>query len=184
MPVSHATEMIQAPLGAIRTDPESYELRFLDPKRTRIYHRSGVTRVTLEGERTVLRVQIARAFPLSDIDHLIALLDGNGRDIGMVAEPALLDEESRVTIDEDLAIRYFVPVVQQILSVKEEFGTVYWTFATDRGVHEVVARHLRENLMELPGGRVILTDVDGNRFEFPDIGELDARSMAVVLRHL
>jgi hypothetical protein len=179
-----ATEPHTTPHGLIRTDPESYELRFLDPKRTHVFHRTGLSRCTIADERTVLRVQVARAFPLSDTDHLIALLDGNGRDVGMIQDPSLMDEESQRTIDEDLAIRYFLPVVESILSVKEEFGTVYWKLQTDRGVHDAVARHLRENLMELPGGRVIITDVEGNRFEFPDIAALDARSMAIILRHL
>ena len=178
------TNTVATQPSVIRTDPESYELRFLDPKRIRIFHLAGLTRCTIEGERSVVRVQVARAFPLSDTDHLIALLDGNGRDVGIVVFPKKLDEESQCTIDADLAIRYFLPVVTSILSVKEEFGTVYWTLDTDRGVHDVVARHLRDNLMELPGGRVIITDVEGNRFEFPDIATLDPRSMAIVLRHL
>jgi hypothetical protein len=166
------------------TEPDSYELRVLDPKRVRIFQHAGLTRMTLEGDRSWVKVSIVRALPISDPDRYYGVLDGNGNDIGLIVDPGELDEDSQRVVAEHLELRYFTPVVERVLSVKEEFGTVYWTFQTTRGVKDVVARNLRDNLQELTATRVLLTDVDGNRYEFPDINQVDPQTLSIILRHL
>ena len=165
-------------------DPASFELRVLDPKRIRVFRAAGVPRLTLIEDRSWIKISVARAFPLSDPDHYIGFLDGNGKDVGLLNDPGLLEVDSRRVVDEELEKRYFVPVVERVVSVKEEFGTVYWIVDTDRGEKEIIARNLRDNLMELASSRVILTDVYGNRFEFPDLNRLDGKSQAIIMRNL
>jgi hypothetical protein len=166
------------------TDPESFELRILLPKEVRIFRVAGIPRLTLRDDRSWRKVSVARAFPLSDPDHYIGFLDGDGKDIGLMHDPSQLDPESRQIVNEELERRYFVPVVERVLTVKEEFGTVYWTVETDRGKKEIIVRNIRDNLQELSASRVIITDVDGNRFEFPDTSKLDGKSQSVILRSL
>ena len=166
------------------TDPESFELRVLDPKRIRIFREAGVPRLTLRDDRSWSKVSVARAFPLSNPDHYLGFLDGAGKDIGLLYDPGLLDPDSRQVVEEELEKRYFVPVVDRVLTIKEEFGTIYWTVETDRGQKEVIVRNLRDNLQELSASRVIITDVDGNRFEFADVSKLDGKSQSVLLRNL
>ena len=166
------------------TDPASYELRMLDPKRTRIFRVAGLTRLTIESDRSWAKVTVARAFPLSDPDHYLGFLDGGGKDIGLLVDPGPLDSESKQIVDEELEKRYFVPVVERVLSVKEEFGTVYWKVETDKGPKEIVVRNLRDNLQELSSTRVIIIDVDGNRFEIPDTNKLDGKSLGIIMRNL
>ncbi len=162
----------------------THEVRFLDPSELRLFRTGGVVRATIEGDRCWLKVDVARAFPVSDPEHYIGLLDGAGKDIGMIVDPSRLDADSRNVLVEELELRYFVPVVERILSVKEEFGAVYWQAETSRGRKEIVVRNLKDSTLELPGNRVIITDVDGNRFEFPDIGKLDGESFGVIMRNL
>lgn len=162
----------------------SFELRILDPKRLRIFRVAGVTRLTLENERSWAKVSVARAFPLSNPDHYIGFLDGAGKDIGLLHEPDQLDHESHRVLVEELEKRYFVPMVERVLNVREEFGTIYWIVLTDRGEKEFVVRNIRDNLQELSATRIILTDVDGNRFEFPDISKLDGKSQSLLMRNL
>ena len=165
-------------------EPASFELRILEAKQMRVFRHTGITRLTLNNERSWRKVSVARAFPLSDPDHYLGFLDGSGKDVGMLHDPAALDPESKKTVDEELEKRYFVPIVEKAISVKEEFGTVYWTLDTDRGQREVIVRNMRDNLQELSPIRVIITDVDGNRFEFQDITKLDAKSYGLILRNL
>ena len=166
------------------TDPASFELRILDPKRMRVFRHAGVPRLTLQDDRSWSKVSVARAFPLSDPDHYLGFLDGDGKDIGLLHDPGHLDPESRQIVEEELEKRYFVPVVERVLTVKEEFGTIYWTVETDRGPKDIIVRNLRDNLQELSASRVIITDVDGNRFEFADVSKLDTKSQGVILRNL
>lgn len=166
------------------TTPDAYDLRFLEPARLRLFRALGVTRATLLGERSWMRVMVTRAFPISDPAHYLGLLDGAGKDIGVVRDIADLDADSRAVAEEELRLRYYLPVVRRVVSVKEEFGTVYWTVDTDFGEKDMVVRNLRDSLQEVGPSRVLVTDVEGNRYEFPDINLLDSESMTIVLRHL
>lgn len=165
-------------------DTDTFALRMLDPKQVRVFREAGVTRLTLANDRSWIKVSVARAFPLSDPDHYVGFLDAAGKDMGMLYDPSLLDTGSRHIVEEDLERRYFVPVVERVQSVKEEFGTVYWKVETDKGEKEIIVRNLRDNLQELSSTRLIITDVDGNRFEFPDITKLDGRSQSIIMRSL
>jgi len=170
----------------IKTAPEArspFDLLWLDPSVMTLRRIAGLTRLTLDGDRSWLRATPARAFPISDPDHYIGFLDGLGNDIGIVRDPSELDETSRQILAEDLEVRYFVPVVQRVVSVKLEFGTVYWKLETSRGPRDIVVRNMRDNLQELSAIRVLITDIEGNRYEFPDINTLDPESLGVILRH-
>lgn len=171
-------------LAASSREPESFELRWLDADRVRLRRIAGVVRLTLEGDRSWTRANPARAFPVSDPNHYIGFLDGAGKDIGLLKDPALLDEESRRVLDEELELRYFVPVVTKVRKAKIEFGAVYWSVDTTRGPRDIVVRNLRDNLQELSAVRVFVTDIEGNRYEFPNINELDPESLGIILRHL
>jgi hypothetical protein len=177
-------DSVNAEFSAPPIDPASFELRILEPKKIRVFRVAGVTRLTLENDRSWTKVSVARAFPLSDPDHYLGFLDGAGKDVGMLHDPGQLDPESRKVVEEELEKRYFVPIVERVLHVKEEFGTVYWTVDTDRGEKEIVVRNLRDNLQELSSSRIIVTDADGNRFEFPDINKLDSKSLSIIMRNL
>lgn len=164
--------------------PSSFDLRMLEPSKIRLFQASGVTRMTEGEERSWVKVSPARAFPLSDPDHYIGLLDGAGKDIGLIYDPALLDSESRNIIAKDLERRYFVPQVDRVLYVKEEFGTIYWTVETDKGESDIVVRNLRDNLQELSPTRVIITDIHGNRYEFNNFQRFDSKTQSLILRNL
>ncbi|HLK56437.1 MAG TPA: DUF1854 domain-containing protein [Chthonomonadaceae bacterium] len=181
---NHKIEDIPDETPAMPTDPASFELRILDAKRMRVFRQAGVARMTLLEDRSWIKIQVARSFPLSDPDHYLGILDGAGKDVGLLIDPSLLDPESRKVVDEELEKRYFVPIVERVLSVKEEYGTVYWKVETDRGEKEIIVRNMRDNLQELSAARVIVTDVDGNRFEFPDIMKLDGKSQGLIMRNL
>lgn len=164
--------------------PERYELRILSPGDVRLFREGGVTRLTIENDRSYRFVEVYRAFPVSDPKRWIAFLDGAGKDIGLIEDPEQLDETSRRIVAEEIELRYFVPVVCSVLSVREEFGTVYWQVQTDRGETQVIARNLRDNLLELPQGRVLVTDINGSRFQFPDLSRLDPVSADIIIRNL
>lgn len=165
-------------------EPASFELRILDAKQMRVFRDAGLARLTLENDRSWIKIAVARALPLSDPDHYLGFLDGAGKDIGILEDPSLLDPGSRQVIDEELAKRYFVPVIEKVYSVKEEFGTVYWKVETDRGEKEIIVRNLRDNIQELSATRVIITDIDGNRYEFADLTKMDAKTQGFILRNL
>jgi len=154
----------------------------LDPKQVRIFHDPhGFLRATV-GDRTYLEVSVVRAFPLSSESRYIGLLSGRLEEIGVIVDPEELDLESRETIAGELTRRYFSTHILQVTSIREEFGATYWDVVTDRGPREFVSKGLRDNVTYLSGGRLLIPDVDGNRYEIPDLNALDDDSRAMVLR--
>jgi hypothetical protein len=163
---------------------EAHDLHVLDPSRIELFRHAGVLRMTLVDELSHLRVSTVRIFPVSDPTHFYGFLDAAGKDIGLVEEPAALSPESKRVVEEELEKRYFVPVVREVVEIREDYGTLICTVDTDRGRKAYHVRGIKDNVVELPNGRLIVTDVDGNRFEFPDVNALDARSQNALLRHL
>ena len=161
-----------------------FEARTLSPETIRVHRQAGVLCLTIEGDRSWPGVHCARAFPISDPAHYIGFQDRAGRDIGMLVDPSELDIESRRILERELELRYFVPEVMDVLSVKEEFGAVYWQVRTDRGDKEIVIRNLKDSVHELSGNRAMIIDVDGNRFLIPDTRRLSPQALNILLRGL
>jgi len=157
----------------------------LEPEKMRLFRTgNGALRLTVDGDRSYLEVKVVRAFPFSQSEHYITLLDARDRDmvIGMVREPGALEAESRQALEGALGRHYFLPTITRVHSLKEEFGTMYFDVETDRGPRKFVARGLRDGMDELDDGQVIIPDVDGNRCRIADVRELDTRSRRLLER--
>jgi hypothetical protein len=163
---------------------EASRLVFLDVN-TLHFFRHGVTlRLTVENDRTYLQVGVLRAFPLSDPNQFLSIRDSENKEIGLIVNPADLNIEYRKLVKEDLERRYLVPVVRRITAAKERFGTVDWTMDTDRGACRFTTRNLRENVQRPAPGRIIVNDVDGNRYDIRNLDDLDRDSQELLFRHL
>jgi len=61
---------------------------------------------------------------------------------------------------------------------------VEWTVTTDLGEHAFSTRDLRDNVVAPAPGRYLMRDVDGNRYEIPDLESLDPASRTALMRYL
>jgi hypothetical protein len=158
----------------------SGDLEYLDPSKLRFAKRGDVLMLTIENDRTYLKVRPIRAFPLTEPHEFIGLLDAiSGREIGMLRSLRDLDGPTRQAIQAELNKQYFVPRIARITNAKKEFGTVYWDVDTDRGQRQFLMRSIRDSIHEIEPGRYLVVDIDGNRFEIPRISDLDSRSQAL-----
>lgn len=158
------------------------ELALLDPTIVLLFRHGGALRMTLEGDRSYLRIVLVRSFPLSDPDRYWGLLDGAGKEIGVIPEPSKLCPESRAAANEELEKRYFIPLIQRVVRTKEDYGSIVWTVETDKGDRVFTVRNMKDSIVELGGQRLLLVDVDGNRYEIPDMRQLDPKSYDLILR--
>jgi len=142
------------------------------------YEPEGRLRLTLE-DRSYLQVKPAWASPLSHPGKYLSLLDGKDHEIMMVEDPAKLDDDNRKIIEGELRRRYLNSQVKRIDLVKTEYGITYWTVETDRGSRELVTQSLQENANWMSPNLLVLTDVDGNRYEIM-VDQLDDRSKKYV----
>lgn len=140
------------------------------------YHPEGMPRLTVDNDRTYLKVKVVRAAPLSRPRDYVSLLDGKGEEIVLLPDLDNLDPVSQRVAEEELQRRYLTCLVRRLLSLKQEFGVTYWEAETDRGVRDFVVRDLQENCVWLSESHLLLIDVDGSRFEIPDRRLLDEQS--------
>jgi hypothetical protein len=143
------------------------------------YHPQDRLRLTTQ-DRSYIIVKPAWASPLSHPNRYLSLLDGKGDEIVMIEDLSHLEPESREAAERELRRAYLTATVSRIESAKVEFGATYWNVMTDRGERDFVTQSLQENVQWLGDRHLLLIDVDGNRFDIPDVSELDERSRAII----
>jgi hypothetical protein len=125
---------------------------------------SGRYRLETE-DRCYLAFRPVWSVPLSQPGRYLALLDAKDKEIVTVEDPSSLPNEVWGPVQDMLRERYLSPTVRRILSIRNEFGVTYWNTETDRGPRDFVTQSLQENAHWLAPGHLVVTDVDGNRFD-------------------
>jgi hypothetical protein len=163
---------------------EASQLVLLDVNRLHFLKHGATLRLTLEGDRSWLSVSVVRAFPLSEPNRYLSVRDDQDKEIGLVVDPAHMSPENRTLVEQELERRYLVPSVSRIVAARERFGTVDWTVETDRGLRRFTTKNLRENSQRPAPGRIILSDVDGNRYDIRNVDALNSESRDLLFRHI
>ena len=104
------------------------------------------------------------------------MLDADSREIGIIQDVDAMGEENARLLREELDRKYYTPVIRQILSVKDKFGYSYWKVKTDEGELDFTCRDTFSSLLKVGGTRIFVNDIDGNRYEIPDLEALDHKS--------
>lgn len=148
---------------------------WLTPENARFERENGLLYLTVEGQRS--RVLLVREFPFEEPFSYISVLDPDGCELGIIKETALFSGAERELIEDELRLRYYAPTVTRILRVRERYGFSYWTVETaDAGRLTFTVQDTYRSILRIGGGSVTVTDVDGNRFEIPDVEALDRAS--------
>ncbi|HZT41343.1 MAG TPA: DUF1854 domain-containing protein [Chthonomonadaceae bacterium] len=137
-------------------------------------------RLTLGEEKSYLTVKPVWAAPVSRPGAYLALLDGKGEEIALLQDLNALSPENAAILQAELRQRYLTALVRSITHARQEYGATYWSVETDRGPRDFVTQSLQENAQWFSETHLLLLDVDGNRFEIPDVTALDARSQAII----
>ncbi|MFP4175983.1 MAG: DUF1854 domain-containing protein [Planctomycetota bacterium] len=137
----------------------------------------------LNGE-THLISRVASAFPISASEEVVVFFDAEGEEIGMLQDPEGLEEQSRELLQHELERSYFMPRILEIEDMAEELGVESWTVVTNKGKRTFEIRAPRRNVRKVGDNRVIIKDVDANRYEIEDWTRLDRNSLRLLMRHL
>ncbi len=163
---------------------ETVDLGFLDSSALTFSSITGFLRMEVKGGACHDKVKVVRAFPLSAPGGYLSVYSSEDKEIGLIRSLADLDKSSRILVDKELERRYFVPVIERVVSTRMQFGFVHWDVETDRGRCTFSTRNLRDNVVRPAPGRFILTDVDNNRYDIADIAELDPQSQSLLLQQI
>src|SRR5207245_6572281 len=116
------------------------------------------------GDRSYLHVVVMPAAPLSYPDRYIVILDGDGAEVCLLRDPADLEPHSRQVLAEELRARDLTATIQRIDVVREEMGLTHFEVRTDRGPRPFVLGRAEEHVRRLGDRRLLLVDLDRNRF--------------------
>lgn len=170
--------------------PESFDTVFLDPKTVHFCHDGhNLTFIASDGTEYP-RITLRRSFPLSaDNSYIVVRVPDvepdRSHELGIIMDAAELDEESRDAVVYELRSFYLVPVIQQIHSIREEFGFLYWSVATDRGEKDFIMRDsIIGQVRQVGDGRWLIIDINQTRYEIHKFDQLDERSQYFLNRFL
>ena len=124
-----------------------------------------------------------RAFPLAAPDECVSLVSAEGRELVWIDRLADLPAEARTLLQEELALRDFIPEILQLQSVSS-FGTPsMWTVETDRGPTTFVLKG-EEDIRRLKGSALLIASSDGVQYAIADMTTLDRSSRRLLERFL
>lgn len=122
------------------------------------------------------RVFLHRAFPFEEKFKYISVSDNDANEIALIKNIEDIQQDQRKYIIDELDRKYYSPVIKKIISMKERFGFSYWKVLTDTDERTFTMQDTYRNIHKINITHIFLTDVDGNRYDIPDIEALDRTS--------
>ena len=129
-------------------------------------------------------VELHRMFPITGLTKYIALLDKEGNEIAVIRNIDDLMPESKKVVENCLTEYYMIPRITRFIKMSEKFKIWMWTAETDKGICTFEIRNHITAIKPLYDGRVLIKDANDNRYEIPDINQLDKRSLNMILPKL
>lgn len=149
---------------------ELLEMRFLT-KENAVFSRTEGGFVALKfGDKEYNRIGVYLTFPLTNPEEFISIreADEKAKEIGMVEALKNLPKDQQEMLREQIRLRYFMPVIKKVMELKEEYGYAYWYVETNFGVCRFTTHMGGNAVVTLGESRLLVTDIDGNRYEIPD----------------
>ncbi len=159
---------------------ELLEMRFLNGENAVFSRTAGgflALKTTGMGEKLskeYTRVGVYLTFPLTNPEEFISIreADEKAKEIGIIEKLSQLPEEQQEMLREQIKLRYFMPVITKVLDVKDEYGYAYWNVVTTFGACRFTTQMSGDAVIHLSDSRLLVTDIDGNRYEIPDFYQL------------
>lgn len=125
-----------------------------------------------------------RAFPIEAPLDGLSLVGSDGHECAWVERLDALPAPVRALIEQDLAVREFVPTIERILGVSSFSMPSTWQLQTDRGPATLVLKG-EEDIRRLgQRGQLRIASSDGLQFFIRDVARLDRASRKLLERFL
>ena len=125
-----------------------------------------------------------RAFPLAAPEEGISLVGADGHELLWLDRLDDLPAPARALVQEELAVREFVPTIQKILSVSSFSTPSTWEVETDRGPTTLVLK-AEEDIRRLRSRTALLiASASGVQYAIADSTTLDRASRRLLERFL
>lgn len=154
-------------------------VNLLTPENSRFYKTAGgFAAIEYDGE-DIGHINVFCTFPFTAPRELLSVrhIDKKQEEIGIIESLDDFDEATVELISDQLKLRYFMPKILKLYSIKEEYGHAYWSVLTDKGKCKFACPSGSSGAVTRDGDRVIIKDSDENRFEIEDVKRLSATEM-------
>lgn len=153
---------------------ELLKMRFLTKDNATFARTEGGFLSLKTEDKEYSRVGVYLTFPLTNPEEFISIreADEKAREIGIIEKLSQLSKDQQEMIQEQIRLRYFMPVITKILDVKDEYGYAYWHVMTNFGACRFTTQMSGDAVISLSESRLMVTDIDGNRYEIPDFYQL------------
>ena len=160
---------------------EAVDIGWLDLGEAEFYEGKGGFTGLRYKDNDYKRIQLRRAMPVQNPSAYISVADRESKEIGMIRALAdLRDDQLRIVSDE-LNRRYYCPEVVEIKSVRDKLGYVYMELEVfaggERHERNAAINDVNKNIRLLDANRLIIFDVDGNRYMVAALDKLDKKSL-------
>ena len=158
------------------------DLGILDLKETEFYAtEGGFTGLKYKGE-DYKHIILRRIMPLQQPTEYISVADSDNKEIGILKAIADLPKAQQDIVNHELDNRYYSPEVLEVMSVQDKLGYVYMEMRlkNKQGIEytkNCAVKDVSRNIRMLSNTRVIIFDVDGNRYMINDVSNLNRQSM-------
>lgn len=168
------------PRGKIRkTSSSSAEILRLTPENAVFSSKNGFPSLTLNHngeEKFYQKVSLRRSFPFDMLWQYISVLDEDDTEVGLIFDVSDFGESAEL-LKAELEKRYYEPKIFSVISLKERYGFSYWkVLLSDNRTVDFTMQDTFRNIIRAGEDKVILLDVDGNRFVIESIKALDKKS--------
>ncbi len=122
-----------------------------------------------------------RLFPVSGLTKYITLLDSEGEEQFIIRQISNMEPEQAEMLVGCLEEYYRIPKITRLVSRSEKFKIWLWNVETDRGDYTFeIINHL-QSMKLFYDKRILIKDANDNRYEIPNVYELDKHSQKLIM---
>jgi hypothetical protein len=122
-----------------------------------------------------------RAYPITAPGAGISIMDQSGKELCWFDGITAIPEGELALIEEELATREFMPVIEKITKVSTFATPSIWDIETDRGSTRIRLKG-EEDIRRIAGNTLLIADSNGLQFLIKDSTQLDKFSKKLLDR--
>lgn len=116
-----------------------------------------------------------RAFPIAAPGGGISIMDQSGKELCWFDDTSAIPEIELALIEQELATREFMPVIEKITAVSTFATPSIWDIETDRGPTRIRLKG-EDDIRRIAGNTLLIADSNGLQFLIKDATKLDKLS--------
>lgn len=140
-------------------------------------HRDSLGRLVFVDAKGTSHIGVhpVRAFPITAASVGIGIVNQEGKEVCWYSNVADISKPELALIEEELAAREFMPVIEKITKVSTFATPSIWEIETDRGPTRIRLKG-EEDIRRIAGNTLLIADSNGLQFLIKDAAQLDKTS--------